>query len=258
MSGRLPIEVRRGHWWEAPALGVNSARAYENDARRPDGRFPRPPRFQRMPAVMPPPPLRFYVLVLLHVGNLLVFPYWIGRTADDVAVTILKVLGGRGRHRDRARVVAASGLLLLVLVVLFTAVLLPAGFAFGPAGIVAATALFFGALAPIGWHAVRVAKASVGRAQLRDAEGDLISSAAGPVWLAGDLAGGGNGAGSALVRVLLDRADAEGTTVIAHTERGVLLDFYEKRGFTVEAEREAAWGTEVLVTYRPGARRDRP
>ena len=96
MSGPVVIDVRRGHWWEAPGLGLRSARAQEATARRGDRRAPadREPRLPRRRAVLPPPPLRFYVLVLICVVNLLVVPL-LGRS-------------DRGRHR-RSRPAGAQG-----------------------------------------------------------------------------------------------------------------------------------------------------
>jgi len=110
MSGPVVIDVRRGHWWEAPGLGLRSARAQEATARRGDRRAPadREPRLPRRRAVLPPPPLRFYVLVLMCGVNLLVYPYWVGQTVDDIAVAVQLGLKGGRRLRTWARVAVAG------------------------------------------------------------------------------------------------------------------------------------------------------
>jgi len=90
-----------------------------------------------------------------------------------------------------------------------------------------------------------------GSGLLREAQKALVSSTPGEVVFAADLAGGGRWAGTALVRELMERADADGITVIARTERGRLLEFYQGRGFTVAGERKTRWGSEVLMIRRP-------
>jgi len=81
----------------------------------------------------------------------------------------------------------------------------------------------------------------------------VVSEADGPVYFAAALAGGGRGAGGALVRTLTGWADSEGITLVARTERGPLVRLYGRHGFEVAAEAGVWWGTLVLVVRRPAS-----
>ena len=216
------IRLRRARLRDAPRVGLVVARTNEAQAR--DGRR----RLNRVRAASPPRPLRHGLLFVAATLTAAAAPTWIGTTADDTAVVTVCPLPGPDRRRFRCRQAATTA-----------TIGIGGGIALFPLGLVhplLLVALMALAAIPITWATVSAAREARACAQLRRRMHDLAAEVDGPVYVATNLAGGGRGAGTALVRTLTAWADVEGITLLGRTERGPLVALYGRHGFSVAAQ----------------------
>lgn len=243
LSSDTAMEVFPARLRDAWSAGCNAARVLDAEARghrRSAGGRRR--RLHQVRACYPPPPFRLYVLILVNVLTIAAFPSWIARTPGDWAVVSTRPLGAPGRHRNRLRKVAVLGTFEVCL----------AAFVFGiylrqPELLV----LVAVAMSPLVWVMVTAAMDAARTGPLRRCMRALLAGSRHPVETAVGLASGGGGAGTHLVRALIERADAAGVTIIARTEAGPLVALYERAGFRVAASAPTRWGQLVLVVREP-------
>ena len=136
-----------------------------------------------------------------------------------------------------------SGLVLVTLVM----VLWPASAPLvGVLAVVAFVAVYVPFLWPLRhWWADRSA-----RKVLREARDRAIAEAPGLVLWGTDLAGGGKGAGQALVASLVGTAETERITIAAFIEEA-MADYYRRAGFRCEPRVPTRWGAQLLAVRPP-------
>lgn len=235
------VVVRRVRLREVPQLARLGARTMD--------RLARSGRLVRVGAIYPPAPVRLFTLTVLRAVNLAVIPSWVARTATDAATVSAYPSTGPGRYLWRITAGARLGGWLLAAVALATLALIrwpaaaPAVGALAVLGLVAVYAPFLW-LARHGW-----ADRGAGKV-LREARDRAIADAPGLVLWGADLAGGGKGAGQALVASLVATADAEGITIAAFIEEA-MADYYRQAGFRCEPVVPTSWGAQLLAVRPP-------
>jgi len=237
------VRIRRIRAWEMPRLAFLGARTIEAHART--------AKLKRVRAAYPPPPLRLATLTVVRLFNLALLPSWVARTGSDAATVTAYPLAGTGRVRGRlamiGRLLALFGGVLAAVVVIMTrwpAAALPI--------LVVGVLGFVAVYAPLLWPAVYAWRDREANRALRQARAAVVAATPGPVLWACDLAGGGHGAARALARRLVAAADAEGITIVAFIEEG-LVRYYRRQGFRCGPSVPTSWGSQRLPVRPPAS-----